>query len=226
MVDLGRHTTAYAAKGHISNAIDDADTGPLSIPIEANANAAENYGKAHQTVGTADETDIVPVETEAVFVADQHGVGAGSKAWAYARLQTHARDRAGAITTLSRLQATATTKVPLTTFIVAPSRSGLNVIQCLLPQVSLCTRKANHTGDPTRTGLEWRLAHRDGKLVAVASVWAKCCPILAWYGTSVRTKDRMPGENVILPARKSDQVVERIIVATQYIVWCRHSIYI
>jgi len=49
VVDLGRHTTAYAAEGHISNAIDDADTGPLSIPIEANANAAENYGKTHQT---------------------------------------------------------------------------------------------------------------------------------------------------------------------------------
>ena len=86
VVDLSRHTTAYAAEGHISNAIDDVDTGPLSIPIEANANAAENYGKAHQTVGTADETDIVLIKTEAVFIADQHGVGTGSKAWAYARL--------------------------------------------------------------------------------------------------------------------------------------------
>lgn len=180
MVDLSRHTTAYATEGDISNAIDDADTGPLSIPIEANANAAENYGKTHQTVGTADETDIVLVETEAVFVADQHGVGTSSKAWAYARLQAHAGDRTGAVTAFSRLQATATTKVTLTTFVIAPSRSGLNVIQCLLPQVSLCTREANHTGDPTRTGLEWRLAHRDGKLVGVASVAAKGCPILAW----------------------------------------------
>ena len=182
VVDLGRHTTAYAAEGHISNAIDDADTGPLSIPIEANANAAENYGKTHQTVGTADETDIVLVKTKTIFVADQHGVGTSSKAWAYARLQAHAGDRAGAITALSRLQATAATKVPLTTFVIAPPRSGLNVIQCLLPQVSLCTREANHTRDPTRTGLEWRLTHGDGEFVAVASVRAKSCPILSWYG--------------------------------------------
>ena len=173
MVDLGRHTPAYATEGNISNAVDDIDTGPLSIPIEANANAAKDDSKAHQTVGTADETDVVLVETEAVFIADQHAVGTGGEAGAYACLQTHARDGAGAITTLSRLKAAATTKVTLTTLIVAPPRSGLNVIQSLLSQVSLRAWEANHTGDPTGTCLEWRLTHGNGKLIGVAGVRAK-----------------------------------------------------
>lgn len=165
MVDLSRHAPRYTTEGNVSNTIDNIDACPLSIPIEANANAAEDDSKAHEAIGTADETDVVLIEAKTILVSNQHTVGAGSKTWAYARLQTHTRDRASAITTLSRLQAAATTKVTLAALVVAPTRSGLNVIQSLLPQVSLCTREANHTRDPTRTSFEWRLTHRNGEFV-------------------------------------------------------------
>ena len=86
VVSLSRHAASNAAEGHIGNAIDNVDASSLSIPIEANANAAEDYRKAHQTVGTADETDIVFVETKAVLVSNEHGVGTGRKAGATACL--------------------------------------------------------------------------------------------------------------------------------------------
>lgn len=61
VVGLSCHATAHATKGDVRNAVDDTDAGLFSIPVETDADAAENDGKAHQAVTATDETHIVLV---------------------------------------------------------------------------------------------------------------------------------------------------------------------
>ena len=118
MIGLSCHAARNTAKGDVRDAVDDANAGLFSIPVETDADAAENDGKAHQAVTAPDEPDIVLIEAKAVLVANEHRVGTSSQARAATRLEAHTRDRTSAIAALSRLQTAASSKVALAALVV------------------------------------------------------------------------------------------------------------
>ena len=187
MVCLRRHATADAAECNVGDAVDDRNALPLSIPIEADAEAAKNDGKDHQAIGAADETHVILVEAKAVLLPNDHGVHAGGQAWEAARLCAHTDLGAGRFSALAGLEAAETAEHPLAALVVGPAGSRIYVIERLLAHVHLSAWHADRRGAPAARFGAGGPEHRDLHFIAVAGVGTESAAIF-----SIRLLRRLP----------------------------------
>lgn len=179
--DLGSHAAGNAAEGDVGGAVDAGRAHFLAVPVEADADAAEDARKDLQAVAAADEADVVLVQAQAVPVSDEHAVDAGGDAWAEAGLQAHARHRAAAVAHPAGLQAAAAAVVALAALVVGPARPGLDVVQRLVPRLEVGAGEAKHRATPAARLRAWGLAHGDVKLGGPADEGREGLAVLALH---------------------------------------------
>lgn len=148
-VDLGRHTSTDAAKYHIRHDIDNVRQGIVSFTFGAACHTRQANGKNHQTIAAPNQTDIILIQAQTIFLSNDIGSRTNGGARAQKCLQAHARHRARLFAHTSRLQAATSTKISLTALVVGPARTWIDVIQCLVAHVDLSRTETRYASQPT-----------------------------------------------------------------------------
>jgi len=153
MIDLGRHASGDGTKDGIGQTSRDTSGDIDGIAIGQTGRNVTAAGQHLQTIGTTNETDIIRIQSQIVAFANHQGGGGHGQTGAATRFQTHARTRASTFTKLAGLQTATTTKVSLTTLVIAPSGIGIHVVQGLVAHVNLRGTVTEHGAQTAGTGL-------------------------------------------------------------------------
>mmetsp|Transcript_25530 Transcript_25530/g.70512 ORF Transcript_25530/g.70512 Transcript_25530/m.70512 type:complete len:281 (-) Transcript_25530:112-954(-) len=153
VIDLGRHATGHAAKDGVGEAPRDAGGNVNGVAIREASDNVAAAGQNLQAVGAPNETDIILIQFQLVLLTNHHGRRRYGQTWTAARFQTHAGYGALFVTALAGLQTATTPKISLTTLIIGPSGSRIDMIQRLVTDVHLGTTVTEHGSQTTTATL-------------------------------------------------------------------------
>jgi hypothetical protein len=178
-VDLGRHASTDAAKYHIRHDIDNVRQGIVSFTFGALCHTRQAKGKNHQTIAAPNQTDIVLIQTQTIFLSNDIGSRTDGGARAQKCLQAHARHWTRLFAHFSRLQAATSTKISLTALVVGPTRTWIDMVQCLVAHVDLSRTETRHASQPTAGFSTRSLTEGDIKLAMIVGDRGICPTIFA-----------------------------------------------
>ena len=179
MVCLGSHATTNTTEYNIGYAVDDMCCRIVSLTRCADGDARQEDGKNLKAVVAADQTDVVVVKAEVVPLADHVGRCTHGTTWEETCLKAHAGDGTSILSEVPWLQAATSTEISLSTTVVGPSGSGLDMIQNLVPHVHLNGTETKH-GDAAATGgRAGGLTQRDVEIRTVVRVLSQHGTVLS-----------------------------------------------
>lgn len=104
MIALRGHTSSYATKHNVCDAVNDSRQGVVSFTrSEAGDNRAKT-GKDLQTIGATNQANVVLVQTQAVLLTNHHARRRSRQAGTTKGLEAHARAGTHLVPALTRLE--------------------------------------------------------------------------------------------------------------------------
>jgi hypothetical protein len=115
MVHLGSHAATDTTKHHVRYDIDNMSQSIVPFALGEPADASQATCQDLQAVGTTDQTNIVFIQTETISFSNHIRCRTDCRSRAKRGFQTHAGNWAAFLAHLTRLKATAATKISLAT---------------------------------------------------------------------------------------------------------------
>mmetsp|Transcript_12361 Transcript_12361/g.28625 ORF Transcript_12361/g.28625 Transcript_12361/m.28625 type:complete len:212 (+) Transcript_12361:298-933(+) len=158
VVGLSRHASTHDAKDAVGDPVNHVRNFIVRFRLGKDGNDSNAQGTQLEAIVTADEPDIILVQTQVVVFSNHNRCGAHGHTGATAGLQTHAGERAVRLAQIWSSTAAAS-KVSLTTTIVRPTRAWFNMIQRFMTHKNLDGAETEHGCTPTKRLRAWRLTH-------------------------------------------------------------------
>ena len=156
VIALRRHASCHGTKDSVRDTSDDTSGNVHGINVGHTGGNVATAGQNLQTIGASNQTNIVLVQSQVVPFPNDHGGRLYGQSRTTATLETHARTGTGFFAALAGLQAATSTKIALTTLVILPSRTGLDVIEGFFAQINLGRTKTENCDAATTNVLAAR----------------------------------------------------------------------
>mmetsp|Transcript_10999 Transcript_10999/g.16613 ORF Transcript_10999/g.16613 Transcript_10999/m.16613 type:complete len:216 (+) Transcript_10999:302-949(+) len=196
MMNLSQHATLDGEVINVCNTLQSFLAVLCPVITSKHVDTANQYQQALQTVVELNQPAITLIETEMVFVHHHSSCDAGSRTCAAPNLQTQTAGRTGLFATITRSKATNWREISLATFVLGPITAGVDMVQCLVSNLHLCTKARKGTAREQTTARFFArgLQHINVEFLLVVQVFEQFL-IIGRFG------DHLLGDGLIISTR-------------------------
>jgi len=173
MMNLSQHAALDSEVIHVCNNLQNFLAVFCPVITSKHVNTASQYQQTLQTVVELNQTAITLIKTEMVFVHHHSSCDAGSRTCAAPNLQTQTAGRTALFATITRSEATDWREISLATFVLGPITAGVDMVQCVVSNLHLCTkaRKGTAREQTTARFFARSLQHINGEFLLIVQVF-------------------------------------------------------